>query len=203
MISQTIILIVLTGLISFGAFNNHDLYRNLILYPPAINRGQYYRFVTSGFIHADLQHLLFNMLTLYFFGSVMEQFLNEAIGKWAFLTMYLAAIVVSDIPSYLKNRNNAGYASLGASGGVSAILFGYILLAPWQTIYVFVFPVPAIIFALLYMGYSVYMSKKGGDNVNHDAHIWGAVFGIVFILLNVKGALAHFLSSLMQPSFSL
>jgi membrane associated rhomboid family serine protease len=201
MFSQTIIVIILTALVSFGAFNNRTLYNDLILYPPAINRGQYYRFLTSGFIHADLQHLLFNMLTLYFFGRVMEDFLNMELGNWAFLTLYLGAIVISDIPSYLKNRNNPGYASLGASGGVSAVLFAYIILAPWTTIYVFILPVPAIIFGVLYMGYSIYMSKKGTDNVNHDAHLWGAIFGIVFILINMREQLAVFIEKVMHPRF--
>ena len=201
MFSQTIIVIILTALVSFGAFNNRQLYNDLILYPPAINRGQYYRFLTSGFIHADLQHLLFNMLTLYFFGRVMEDFLNNELGKWAFLTLYLGAIVISDIPSYLKNKNNPGYASLGASGGVSAVLFAYIILAPWTTIYVFILPVPAIIFGVLYMGYSIYMSRKGTDNVNHDAHLWGAVFGIVFILINMPEQLAGFIERILNPRF--
>jgi membrane associated rhomboid family serine protease len=201
MFSQTIIIIILTALVSFGAFNNRQLYNDLILYPPAINRGQYYRFLTSGFIHADLQHLLFNMLTMYFFGRVMEDYLNMQLGNWAFLTLYLGAIVISDIPSYLKNKNNPGYASLGASGGVSAVLFAFILLAPWSTIYVFILPVPAIIFGILYMGYSIYMSRKGTDNVNHDAHLWGAVFGIVFILINMPGQVSGFLQKILNPEF--
>jgi membrane associated rhomboid family serine protease len=201
MFSQTIIIIILTALVSFGAFNNRNLYNDLILYPPAINRGQYYRFLTSGFIHADLQHLLFNMLTLYFFGRVMEDFLNMELGGWAFLTLYLGAIIISDIPSYLKNKNNAAYASLGASGGVAAVLFAYIILAPWTTIYVFILPVPAIIFGVLYMGYSIYMSRKGTDNVNHDAPLWGAIFGIAFILINMPEQLSGFIEKILHPRF--
>ncbi len=201
MFSQTIIIIIVTALISFGAFNNRTLYNDLILYPPAINRGQYYRFLTSGFIHADLQHLLFNMLTLYFFGKVMEDYLNAELGGWAFLTLYLGAIIISDIPSYLKNKDNAGYASLGASGGVSAVLFAFIILAPWSTIYLFILPVPAIIFGVLYMGYSIYMSKKGTDNVNHDAHLWGAIFGIVFILINMPEEISGFIQRVLHPKF--
>ncbi len=201
MFSQTIIIIVVTALISFGAFNNRNLYNDLILYPPAINRGQYYRFLTSGFIHADLQHLLFNMFTMYFFGKVMENFLNSELGNWAFLTLYLGAIIISDIPSYIKNKNNPGYASLGASGGVSAVLFAFIMIAPWSTIYVLILPVPAIVFGVLYMGYSIYMSKKGTDNVNHDAHLWGALFGIAFILLNMPEQMAGFIERVLHPRF--
>jgi membrane associated rhomboid family serine protease len=201
MFSQTLIIIIVTALVSFGAFNNRTLYNDLILYPPAINRGQYYRFITSGFIHADIQHLLFNMLTLYFFGGVMEDFLNGELGKWAFLALYLGGIIISDIPSYLKNKNNPGYASLGASGGVSSVLFAFILLSPWSTIYVFILPVPAIIFGVLYMGYSIYMGKKGTDNVNHDAHLWGAIFGIVFILINMPQEVAGFIERILHPRF--
>ncbi len=198
MLSQTIILIIVTALISFAAFNNQKIYNDFVLYPPAINRGQYYRFLTSGFIHADIGHLLFNMLTLFFFGSSIENFLHEKVGAWAFLTLYLAAIIISDIPSYIKNKDNAQYASLGASGGVSAILFAFIILAPWQTIYVFFLPVPSIIFGVLYMGYSIYMSKKGGDNINHDAHLWGAIFGIVFIFINLPVEINGFLKRVMD-----
>ncbi len=196
MLSQTIILIILTTILSFSAFSNQKLYGDLILYPPAINRGQYYRFLTSGFIHADLQHLLFNMLTLYFFGGAIESLLVAYVGKWAFLILYLGAIVVSDIPSYLKNRNNSNYASLGASGGVSAIVFAYIIFAPWAW---FAFPpVPAILFGIGYMWYSIYMSKKGTDNVNHDAHLWGALFGIIFIFINMPEQVLGFIQRLMD-----
>lgn len=196
MLSQTIILIILTTLLSFSAFNNQKLYGDLILYPPAVNRGQYYRFLTSGFIHADMQHLLFNMLTLYFFGQGIEKLLSAYVGKWAFLTLYLGAIIVSDIPSYLKNKHNASYASLGASGGVSAIVFAYIIFAPWSW---FAFPpVPAILFGIGYMWYSIYMSKKGTDNVNHDAHLWGALFGIAFIFINMPDQVLGFIQRLMD-----
>jgi membrane associated rhomboid family serine protease len=196
MLSQTIILIIITALLSFSAFNNQKLYNDLILYPPAVNRGQYYRFLTSGFIHADMQHLLFNMLTLYFFGGAIESLLSAYVGKWAFLTLYLGAIIVSDIPSYLKNRDNYHYKSLGASGGVSAIVFAYIIFAPWSW---FTFPpVPAILFGIGYMWYSIYMSKKGTDNVNHDAHLWGALFGIVFIFVTMPDQLLGFIQRLMD-----
>jgi len=196
MLSQTLILIILTVLLSFSAFNNQKLYGDLILYPPAVNRGQYYRFLTSGFIHADMQHLLFNMLTLYFFGQGIESILTTYVGKWAFLTLYLGAIVVSDIPSYLKNKNNSHYASLGASGGVSAIVFAYIIFAPWAW---FAFPpVPAILFGIGYMWYSIYMGKKGTDNVNHDAHLWGALFGIAFIFIMMPDQVLGFIQRLMD-----
>lgn len=196
MLSQTLILIIITVVISATSFNNQKVYGDFILYPPAINRGQYYRFLTSGFIHADWQHLLFNMLTLYFFGEAIEDVLVTYVGKWAFLALYLGGIIISDIPSYLKNRHNSAYASLGASGGVSSVVFAFIIFAPWAW---FAFPpVPAILYGVGYMWYSVYMSKRGGDHINHDAHLWGAIFGVAFIFINMPDQLPGFLERLME-----
>jgi Rhomboid family. len=105
------------------------------------------------------------------------------------------------LPTYIKHRNNNSYASLGASGGVSAVLFAFILLVPWATIYVFVIPVPAIVFGVLYLVYSQYMSKKGGDNINHDAHFWGAMFGIVALLVIDRDTIPRFLEAIQHPRF--
>jgi membrane associated rhomboid family serine protease len=196
MLSQTLILIIITVVISATSFNNPKVYGDFILYPPAINRGQYYRFLTSGFIHANWQHLLFNMITLYFFGEAIEAVLVTYVGKWAFLALYLGGIIISDIPSYLKNKHNSGYASLGASGGVSSVVFAFIIFAPWSW---FAFPpVPAILYGVAYMWYSVYMSKRGGDHINHDAHLWGSIFGVVFIFINMPEQLPGFLERLLD-----
>ncbi len=198
----TIVIIIITALISFTSFNNEKITNDLIFWPPMIKeKHQYYRFITSGFIHADIAHLAFNMITLYFFGRAMELFFIAKIGKIGFLLFYIAGIIVSEIPSYIRHRNNYHYRSLGASGAVTAVLFSFILLAPWQTLYVFFLPVPAIIFAALYVGYSIYMDRKGGDNVNHSAHLWGAVWGVAFTILMEPNVLSHFLSQLMNPSF--
>lgn len=198
----TIAIIIITALISFTAFNNEKITNDLIFWPPMIKeKHQYYRFFTSGFIHADIAHLAFNMITLYFFGRAMEVFFIAKIGKIGFLLFYIAGIIVSEIPSFIRHRNNYHYRSLGASGAVTAVLFSFILLAPWQTLYVFFLPVPAIIFAALYVGYSIYMDRKGGDNVNHSAHLWGAVWGVVFTILMEPNVLSHFISQLMNPSF--
>jgi membrane associated rhomboid family serine protease len=200
--SHTLIIIIITALISFSAFNNSRIYNDLIMYPPAINRGQYYRLLTSGFIHADFMHLIFNMLTLWFFGKVLEERYFMYFGKFTFLIFYLAAITLSDLPSYIKHKNNSSYASLGASGGVSAILFAYIILAPWSTIYLFFLPVPAIVFGVVYLVYSQYMARKGGDNINHDAHFWGAVIGVAGVLLLDKEAIPRFIQLIQRPEFN-
>jgi membrane associated rhomboid family serine protease len=157
--------------------------------------------VTHGFIHADWSHLLFNMITLYFFGRQTEQVMAGVIGPFGFLLFYLSAIVIAILPTYLRHRKDARYRSLGASGAVSAVLFAFILLAPWSRIIVLVIPMPAIVYAVLYTGYSIYMDRRGQGNVNHSAHLWGAAYGVAFTLLAEPRVLPHFLNALMQPSF--
>ncbi len=200
----TLYIIVITGLISFVGFRNEKLINELIFWPPAITQKfQYYRFITCGLIHADYMHLIFNMLTLYFFGTIMEYHYQGVLGlqKWYYLALYIGALIVSNIPTYLKHRNDYNYRSLGASGAVSAVLFAFILLSPWERIYVIVFPIPAIIYGGLFLFYSAYMSKKGGDNVNHDAHFYGALFGILFTIAIRPGVLDIFLNELKHPHF--
>ena len=198
----TILIIAITCIISFLAFKNEKLISGLILWPPAISRDkQYYRLLTYGFIHADGQHLLFNMVTLFFFGRLIEQFVTGYIGTLGFVAFYLSAIVVSILPTYLKNIGNPAYRSLGASGAVSAVLFGFVLLQPWATILIFFIPCPAIVYAVLYVAYSIYMDRQNSDNVNHSAHLWGAAYGVLFLLAMEPRLIGAFLERLMQPSF--
>jgi membrane associated rhomboid family serine protease len=201
-IPLTLLIIAATVLVSWLAFNNAKLLERLILWPPAISRRhQYDRLVTHGFIHADFQHLLFNMITLYFFGRAVEQWFVPYIGQVGFVLFYLSAIVVAILPTYLKHRNDANYRSLGASGAVSAVLFTFILVQPWSLIIVFVLPVPAIVYGVLYVGYSIWMDRQGRDNINHSAHLWGAGYGILFTLMMEPRVGPAFLESLMHPSF--
>ncbi len=198
----TLIILAVTCVVSFMALNNGKLMDDLLLWPPAIQRNrEYYRLVTYGLVHADFGHLLFNMLTLFFFGRAMEPFFSDPrrLGSMGFLLFYLGGLVVSILPTYLKNRGNSRYRSLGASGAVSAVLFAFILLAPWARIYVFVVPMPAIIYAVLYTAYSIYMDRRGQDNVNHSAHLWGAAYGIAFTLLVQPSVLSHFIGALLRP----
>lgn len=198
-LSLTIAIIVVTSLVSWAGFNNERLLQRLMLWPPAVTRGhQYDRFITYGLVHGDFMHLLFNMFTLYFFGRQMEQFYGQYLGPWGFLGFYLSALLVSALPSYLRHRHDPNYATLGASGAVSAVLFAFVLLQPWSTIYVYVIPVPAIIFAVLYTGYSVYMNHRQADRVNHSAHLAGAAYGILFTALMEPRVLGHFLDSLLR-----
>lgn len=198
----TFLLIGVTVLVSWQAFNNRVLLDRLILWPPAIDRNrQYDRLVTHGFIHADGQHLLFNMITLFFFGRAIEPVFVGKIGLVGFIAFYLSAIVIAILPTYMNHRHDSGYRSLGASGAVSAVLFSYILFAPWSLIYVFFLPVPAVLYAVAYIGYSIWMDRHGTDNVNHSAHLWGAAYGVMFTLLLEPDVLGLFMQRLMQPSF--
>ncbi|MEO5811348.1 MAG: rhomboid family intramembrane serine protease [Rhodanobacter sp.] len=200
--SITLIIIAITSVVSYLAFKNGRLLDDLLLWPPAITRQhEYHRLVTYGLVHADFTHLLFNMVTLFFFGRVMEGFFSSRLGAFGFVLFYIGALVVSILPTYLKNRNNPQYRSLGASGAVSAVLFAFILLAPWQLIIVLVVPLPAIIYAVAYTAYSIYMDRRGGGYVNHSAHLWGAAYGVLVTLLVDPRVLPYFLNALMHPTF--
>lgn len=182
--SYTLIIIIVTAIVSIAAFSNKDLENKLILWPRKMDTpDQYYRLLTSGFIHSDWNHLIFNMFTLYSFGRIVESYyLDSGI---LYIILYLSAIVIASLPSFLKNRNNSFYRSLGASGGVSAILFFAIYYSPWSKIGFFFLPIgiPSILFALAYIAYTVYMSKRGTDNINHEAHLLGCLYGMLFAFL--------------------
>ena len=198
----TLILIAVTVLVSWLAFDRPRLLDRLILWPPAIDRNkQYDRLLTHGFIHADWQHLLFNMITLFFFGRVAEQVIGSMIGPVGFLLFYLSAIVIAILPTYLRHRHDTRYRSLGASGAVSAVLFAFILVQPWSLIFVFFLPVPAIVYGAFFVGYSIWMDRQGGDNTNHNAHLSGAISGVLFMLLMEPRIAGYFLQRLVNPSF--
>lgn len=203
-LSITLILIIITTLISLTAMGNHQATDQLIFYPPAVNRGQWHRFFTCGLVHADIAHLGFNMLSLYFFGigtathatkgpaysgveySFLYVFGDK--GKWIYLGMYILALFFSILPSYIKNRNNYHYRSLGASGAVSAVIFAGILFDPISGIGFFFIPVfiAGFIYAILFLVVSQWMERRGQDNINHSAHIFGALFGLAFTYFSCR-----------------
>lgn len=184
----TIILIATTALISLVAFNNHAILNNYIFYPPAVKKGQWYRLVTYGFLHADHMHLIFNMFTLYFFGMDIERICKEVLGNVngsvCYLLLYFSSLVISILPSYFKHKNNNNYRSLGASGAVSAVVFAYVLVNPMNFMGILFIPVwlPAFIFAFIFILVSVYLERKQSGGINHSAHIAGAIYGVVFMI---------------------
>ncbi|WP_343596576.1 rhomboid family intramembrane serine protease [Acinetobacter sp.] len=199
--NHSITLIIITVIVSLLAFSNQAVMNRLIFWPPAMQKGQYDRFITHGFVHADGTYLLFNMITLFFFGSAIEQFYRQYAFNMGFVLFYLGALIFAILPSYIKHKNDYQWASLGASGAVSAVLFAYILFKPWSLILVFFIPVPAIIFAVLYVGYSIWSAKRTGQHINHSAHLWGAAYGVVVTILVNPKVLPHFLSALTQLPF--
>src|SRR5690554_5478271 len=182
--TTTLIIIIITAIISLSAFKNAQLQHKLLLWPQKMknNPTEWYRLLTSGFVHGDTMHLAFNMITLFFFGSILEK--PFFLGSTLYLILYLSGIVIASIPSMIKEKDNSMYRSLGASGGVAAVVFAMIYMNPWSKLYLFfAIPIPAILFAVFYLGYSVYMSKKEKQSINHDAHISGAIFGFLFMLI--------------------
>lgn len=185
----TYLIIASVALVSFTAFNRSEILYKLMFNPYQVkHHGQWYRFLSHAFIHANWEHLIFNMLTLFFFGVFVEDSFSYLFGDKGYLIYLLEFIlagILSSVPSFLKHKDNYSYNALGASGAVSAILFTSILLNPLNKIYIFFIPIgiPAFIFGVLYLAYSAYMSKRNTDNIGHDAHFWGAVFGIVFPLV--------------------
>jgi membrane associated rhomboid family serine protease len=200
-LSHTLSLILITVVVSLLAFSQSRILSRLIFWSPAIRQGQVDRFITYGFVHADGFHLLFNMLTLFFFGSFIEQFYRQYAFNMGFALFYLGGLIFSIIPSYLQHRHDQQWMSLGASGAVSAVLFAFILFQPWQLILVFFIPVPAIIFAILYVAYSIWAEKRGQTGINHSAHLWGAAYGVICTVLLEPQVLLLFLNRLTHPSF--
>lgn len=195
----TIVLIAITCAVSITCFSDQRMLERLLLWPPGVRKGEYHRLLTHAFVHADGAHLAFNMITLFFFGRIIEGFFSRFIGEIGFVAFYLAAAVLSGLPSYLKHQHDSSYRSLGASGAVAAIMFAFILIAPWSIIYVFVLPVPALLYGVIFMLYGLYGHRFGHDHINHSAHLWGAAFGIAFTLLMEPRIGSLFLARLMSP----
>jgi membrane associated rhomboid family serine protease len=183
--------------VSFTAFSNSSFFEKYKFSPFKISRNkEHIRWISGGFLHADQMHLFFNMMTLYFTRDYLEGMFNS----WELILFYLLAIAVASLPDYLKNKDNPYYAAIGASGAVSAALFSLLLFNPWGIVYVFfIIPLPFIVFAILYLYYSYYMSKKNYDNIGHMAHFTGALFGIVVVALKYPGSILNFLGELLNP----
>ncbi|ACU07286.1 hypothetical protein FIC_00833 [Flavobacteriaceae bacterium 3519-10] len=191
--SILLIIIGLTAVISFIAFSNREIFEKYKFNVGAIlQRKEYVRLISAGFLHGDMMHLLFNMMTLYFFGPIVL----EAFGALGFLVVYLGSIVFGNVFSLYLYKNQSWYSAIGASGGVSGILFASIAMIPDLGIYFFFIPIaiPGYIFGFLYFAYSVYMmlNPREGDNIGHAAHLGGAFFGLVYaVALEPERAVQH------------
>jgi membrane associated rhomboid family serine protease len=199
--SATILLVLITCVISFFAFQNHALRERLIFNPYVIHqRRQWFRFISSGMIHADWIHLLVNMFVLYTFGQIVEDDYKEIFeerGTYYFLLLYFGGMVLSVMPTFSKHKNNPGYNALGASGAVAAVVFAFILFHPMEKLYLYgLIGLPGIIFGAIYLGYCYYAGRKQADYINHDAHFWGALFGILFTIVLKPQIVQIFLNQL-------
>jgi membrane associated rhomboid family serine protease len=198
----TLILIACNVIVSLIALNNHDWISKAIMWPYGVKRhNQFYRFITSGFIHANYMHLFFNMITLYFFGRAVEVYFSGygLGGNISYVALYFLGLIISDLPTYLKQKDNYNYQCLGASGAVSAVLFATIVFAPWSSIYIYgAIKISAFLYAVLYIYYCIYMSRRGGDNINHDAHLWGALFGLSFTIALVAAMQPHLFDAIFE-----
>ena len=199
--SLTLIFVAVTVLVSLVAFSNQDIKVKLIFNPYRIDRThEYYRFISSGFIHADTAHLIFNMIALYSFGQLVEDEYHSytRYPSTMFIVLYLGGIIVAHLPTYMKYKDFPHYNSLGASGGVSAVVFASILLYPTSGIYLMFIPfeIPGYIFGVLYMAYSLYADRQRNDNVNHSAHITGAIFGLVLTVLLHPASMQEFIAQI-------
>lgn len=196
----TIVILILTVGFSVYAMNNPEVKFKYVFHPYSINHGnQHYRFLSHAFLHGDYLHLGFNMYALWMFGPIIEEQVlpillghggvaDKKLGMAFFILLYTGAIYASSISEYYKNKENKYYTSLGASGAVNALIFSYITCLPMSQLGFFFIPMPAWIFGIVYLGISYYLSKRNTgnesvDRIGHEAHFWGAMFGILFTVI--------------------
>jgi membrane associated rhomboid family serine protease len=203
--STTLIIIVATCVVSFICFSDARRFYQLAFMPYEMKRSkQWYRMLSGGIVHSNYMHLIFNMLTLYSFGSYLEQYVNSILpfGNLGFLFFYVTAQIISHIPTYMRQYNNSAYVGVGASGAVSALLFAFIILHPWESILLFVIKIPAIIYGLVFLGISYYFMKRGGGgNIGHEVHYYGAIYGIIFMFIAQPKLISYFIEQLKNPHF--
>ncbi|MBP5413079.1 MAG: rhomboid family intramembrane serine protease [Bacteroidales bacterium] len=202
--SFNIIIIAITCVVSVISFSNAGYINRLAFVPSIITKDHgRYRYWTYGLVHAGWGHLIINMFVLWSFGSVVEdayEYMWNMAGKWVYVWLYVSALPISVISDGRRYKYNTSYISVGASGAVSAVVFASILLFPLQKLYIMFIPigVPAAIFGMLYLFYSAYMGHKGGDNIAHHAHFWGAVYGFLFALLIKPRLIVAFFVQIFQ-----
>ena len=201
-LNTTTWILIITIATSFFAWNRSDIYQKWILNPYHIkHHRQYWRFLTSGFVHLNYIHLFFNMFALFFFGQHVAYYFGPK-GDILMVVLYLMGIIVSDIPTYLKYQDMPNYNSLGASGGVAAVVFSSIMFDPLNPIYIMFIPIgiPGFVLGALYLIYSYYQGKRMSDNINHDAHLFGAIFGLAFTVVLRPNVVVSFVEQISNWS---
>lgn len=201
----TLMLVIIVSLVSVMAFSNQDVTRQFQFNAFLIyHKNQYHRFLTHALIHANWEHLLVNMIVLWSFGGVVEHYFQRNFGgnaPWYYLALFVFSVIFSSTWSFFKYRNNPYYNAVGASGAVSAILFAAIFFNPWEPVYIFfILPMPGIIFGVLYLYYSFYMSRKKLDNIGHDSHFLGAIIGFCAPIVMRPSLFLDFINLLFSPS---
>jgi membrane associated rhomboid family serine protease len=204
----TYALLVIILIFSIYALNDNKVMSKYLFHPYSIHHyKEHYRFLTHAFIHGNVFHLGFNCMALYSFGENLESawmpliYDSKVIGTLMYILLFTGGIYAASITEYIRNKNNSGYSSLGASGAVSAVIFARILVAPKDPITLFVFNMPGWAFGILMLGLSYYLiqRKRGGnynDNISHESHFWGAIFGLVFIITTKPLIIKHFINEL-------
>lgn len=197
--SMTLVLVILSVILSMMAFNNIKLRDTLMLYPAIMKTPkEAYRLITSGFIHVNTMSMILNLITLFFFG----QFLEQIMGSQMFALLYLGGIVFSNLPIYYTQMHNPHFISYGSLGGVIAVTFAGMYLIPWENINLFfILPIPAILLAVVFFGYSIVMAKKAGRKFYLEPNFWGAIYGILFMIITDPSHGGSFINKLMNPSF--
>ncbi len=199
--SITLVIIAVTVAVSMAALNNQRLFDNLLFQPFVMHeKKDWFRFISHGFVHGSIMHLVVNMYVLWMFGTAVEHAYAELTGRDAllpYLVLYIGGIVLSSLPGYFKHRMDPSYRAVGASGATSAVVFSFILLHPDTKLMLIFLPIPmaAWIFGGLYLAYEWYMSKRGSDGIAHDAHYFGALYGIAFTALLRPDVVPHFFNS--------
>lgn len=183
----TLFFVALTAVVSIYAFQRSELYYRLVFNAyQTLRRKEWHRLFTHALLHGSWEHLIINMLVLFSFGTALERDFSRYLdvnSAFLFVILYVTSVVVSSLYSLYKEKDNPYYNAVGASGAVSAVVFANIFFDPLSMIYFFgILPIPGILFGALYLGYSYYMSRRGGDNIGHDAHFYGAVYGFIFPL---------------------
>lgn len=200
----THLLLIVSIFLSLKAFNDKIFFHTLAFSPYEVkHHGKWHKVVTHAFIHADFPHLIFNMFVLWQFGEIMENkmiFHFGMIGKMYFVLLYFGGILFSTILSFSRHQDNTAYISVGASGAVSSVIFAGIIMMPDMKLSPIFFPfaIPGFIFGFIYISAEIIMDKAGKTNIAHDAHLFGAIFGMIFISVLDIEILKNFIHFIKQ-----